>query len=112
MFLWYKFLWYIVGIIESNPVNNGKYNCKRQGCWFSHPYVQDQEYGIYYKNNSNCAMCQDKCNNDRICGAVECGGDSTCVWWKVDKCTNKNSPGFFTYSPNQYHYGYTCYKDE
>ena len=58
-------------------------------------------------------MCKEKCNNDPECGAIECGGDkdhSTCAWWKFDKCTDKNSPDFFTYTKEQYHYGYTCYK--
>ena len=61
-------------------------------------------------------MCKEKCNNDPNCGAVECGGfedgfkNTKCAWWKFDKCTDKNSPGWFTYTPEQYHYGYTCYK--
>ena len=55
-------------------------------------------------------MCQDKCNKDDKCGAVECGGDQGCAWWKLNNCIDKNSPGFFTYTPDQYHYGYTCYK--
>ena len=97
--------------------NDGNYDCKRQGCWLNSHYELDQDYGFYSKIDSNCSMCKEKCNNDPECGAVECGGDiddyygvPICAWWKFDKCTDKNSPGFFTYTPEQYHYGYTCYK--
>ena len=91
----------------------GEYQCKRQGCWLNPPYELDKDYGFYSENDSNCTMCKEKCNKDPECGAIECGGDkdhSTCAWWKFDKCTDKNSPDFFTYTPEQYHYGYTCYK--
>ena len=87
------------------------YDCKRQGCWHNSSYELNKDYGFYSKNDSNCILCQIKCNNDPECGAMECGGDKDlCAWWKFDKCTDKNSPGFFNYTLEQYHYGYTCYK--
>ena len=95
---------------------NGTYDCKRQGCWLSAPYELDKDYGFFSKDNSNCTICHDNCSQDPDCGAVECGGDTDdapyhhCAWWKLNKCTDKNSPGFFSYEPNEYHYGYTCYK--
>ena len=93
--------------------NDGNYDCKRQGCWHNLPYEFDKDYGYYSENDSNCTMCKEKCNNDPECGAIECGGDkdhTICAWWKFDKCTDKNSPEYFTYTLEQYHHGYTCYK--
>ena len=90
---------------------NTTYDCKRQGCWHNSSYKLNKDYGFYTKNDSNCILCQLKCGNEPECGAMECDGDKDhCTWWKFDKCTDKKSPGFFNYTLEQYHYGYTCYK--
>ena len=87
-----------------------KYQCKRQGCYFA-DYVKNQDYGVYYRNNSNCSLCQSKCSQDSNCGAVECGQTgryAKCVWWKVGKCVDN----FYAYDPHDPvgDEGYTCYK--
>ena len=93
--------------------SDSNYDCKRQGCWHNPPYELDKDYGLYSQDNSNCTQCKERCNNDPECGAIECGGNngySICSWWKFNKCTDKDSPGFFIYATHQYYYGYTCYK--
>ena len=94
---------------------SGKYNCKRQGCWWSaaYTYINGKDYGKYSATNPSCSICQDKCDNDVNCGAVECGGEEPgvdCHYWKVGMCIDETSPNFVTYDKDQYKYGYTCYK--
>ena len=77
-------------------------------------YTSEVEYGIYSRTNSNCSMCQELCNRDMNCGAVECGGDERhpmCLWWKPGLCLDSNSPGFSEYDADERNmYGSTCYK--
>ena len=85
------------------------YDCKRQGCWIKDPYVRGRDVGVYDDTGADCAACQDRCNSDPKCGAVECNGEY-CYWWAHGRCINSSSSHFFTFNQEQYKFGYTCYK--
>lgn len=61
------------------------YTCEKKGCHWSR-YVKNQDWGYYSETDGDCFKCQDQCNKDANCGAVECG-EGYCSWWKVGKCS-------------------------
>ena len=85
------------------------YDCKRQGCLKDDPYVINRDYGIYPDTVSDCPACQDRCNSDPDCAAVECNG-RLCYWWNHNLCIDNNSSHFFIFPEEQSNFGYTCYK--
>ena len=60
------------------------YNCDMRGCPWDE-YEENNDWGYYDKNDGDCLKCQDQCNQDPNCGAIECG-DHYCSWWKIGKC--------------------------
>ena len=59
--------------------------CEKKSCKWG-DYEASQDWGYYSKTNGNCQECQDRCNKDKTCGAVECGKEY-CSWWKTGTCT-------------------------
>ena len=74
--------------------------CEDIGCNWS-DYIENQDWGYYSTTEGDCEPCQDKCDQDQNCGAVECG-DGYCSWWKVGTCSTSNADL----------YGYTCFKSK
>ena len=75
------------------------YLCDYNHCKFS-DYIEDEDWGYYSKNNSNCQFCQNKCDDDPNCSGVECGGKIRyCSWWTLTKCVTAHEK----HSKNHYH---------
>ena len=67
-----------------------EYICGNSHCSWK-DYVEHEDWGYYSRTNGNCTLCQDKCNHDRNCGGVECGGIyDYCGWWKEGSCGRNN----------------------
>ena len=63
-----------------------KYFCGFKHCHFD-AYKENEDFGYYSKNQSDCNFCQDKCDKDPNCSGVECGGKLWyCSWWALGKC--------------------------
>ena len=48
-------------------------------------YVKGQDWDYYLETGGDCESCKQRCNKDRNCGAIECGG-GYCSWWKNGIC--------------------------
>ena len=66
------------------------YLCDHKHCLWEY-YVENEDWGYYSKNNSDCRFCQSKCDDDPNCSGVECGGKiDYCAWWKLTKCVTSD----------------------
>ena len=63
----------------------GKYECFYQVCDQLTGNLTDFEF--YSHENGDCIKCQDRCDQDATCSAVECG-TVHCLGWKNGKCNN------------------------
>ena len=63
------------------------YTCEKKGCHWA-DYKEGEDWDYYSRTDGDCFKCQDQCNKDENCGAVECG-ESYCSWWKIGKCSIK-----------------------
>ena len=69
----------------------GNYECENKGCPWSN-YVKYQDWGYYSETENDCHTCQDRCEADINCGAVECGEElGYCSWWKKGKCSRQEA---------------------
>ena len=81
-----------------------KYLCDFKHCGWD-KYVENEDWGYYSKNNSDCNFCQQKCEMDDNCSGVECGGRiDYCSWWKIGKCITEREKDV------DVHYHVTCTK--
>ena len=59
---------------------------------------------MYSDTNGNCTFCEEQCDKDVNCLAIECGL-TNCLGWKNGKCSDKQDMGIATRSALQ-----TCIK--
>ena len=62
-----------------------EYECFHQVCDQFTGNLTDFEF--YDHKNGECTICQDRCDQDATCSAVECG-TVHCLGWKNGKCNN------------------------
>ena len=60
------------------------YVCDRTACIWKFKQ-ENTDWGYYSKTNGDCVTCKRTCDNDTMCGGVECG-QGYCSWWKIDAC--------------------------
>ena len=70
--------------------------CERKTCVFQ-TYRQFEDWNYYSRTEGKCPECQERCDTDENCGAVECG-KNYCAWWKKGVCTR--SEATYTVSGN------------
>merc|ERR1719499_1064471 len=65
-------------------LNCSNWNCTNDACyWKDYDMLVDWDY--YTHEWGNCSLCQELCEEDSNCWAVECGG-TYCAWWAPGTC--------------------------
>ena len=99
---------------------SNEYLCWRRDCssainWGR--YTEGTDYGFYSHNNSDCILCQQMCDLDPKCGAVNCAGKHEfgskfdgkgCMWWRVGACVDDYET--HVKPRDNANKGYLCYK--
>ena len=93
------------------------YRCTGYECPWSN-YNNCTDFGFYKEGEehiNDCGSCMAKCDNDSLCGSVECGPDQPlpdgrvlkgyCSWWRTGNCESAAE-----FSTNPENYIWTCKK--
>eukprot|EP00940_MAST-03C_sp_MAST-3C-sp2_P000443 g443.t1 len=66
-----------------------QWTCNNNACNKA-DFTQGVDWGYYDSTNGDCGFCQNLCEADPECHAIECGG-GYCSWWKWGACVEQEA---------------------